>query len=274
MTAFKSILVHLDSSPRCTARLRLAHQLAELHDAAVTALYAATPADLQFPFGFGPGMEAASVLRDLEATRRDRARTLFNEAVASGLYRLQWAELTREQPLYAFAQRALYADLMVLGQHEAHQERAQDVPPDFVESTLIDSGKPALVLPFIGTPSLPIRNVLVAWKESRESARALASALPLLQSAEHVHVACWGRPASGTAPVLAYLQQHGVSAQLHHYGEATPDIGELLLSLASDLDAGMLVMGCYGHSRAREWVLGGVSRTVLSSMTVPVLTSH
>ena len=103
---------------------------------------------------------------------------------------------------------------------------------------------------------------------------ALASALPLLQSAEHVHVACWGRPASGTAPVLAYLQQHGVSAQLHHYGEATPDIGELLLSLASDLDAGMLVMGCYGHSRAREWVLGGVSRTVLSSMTLPVLTSH
>ena len=119
MTAFKSILVHLDSSPRCTARLRLAHQLAELHDAAVTALYAATPADLQFPFGFGPGMEAASVLRDLEATRRDRARTLFNEAVASGLYRLQWAELTREQPLYAFAQRALSEmDYIIAGDGE------------------------------------------------------------------------------------------------------------------------------------------------------------
>ena len=274
MTTFKSILVHLDSSPRCTTRLRLAHQLAERHDGAVTALFAATPVDLQFPFGFGPGMEGRAVLSDIEATRRDRAKNLFNEAVASGLSRLRWAELTREQPLHTFAQHALYADLMVLGQHEPPPAQAQDVPADFVQSMVLGSGKPALVMPFIGKPSLPFRHVLVAWKESRESARALVAALPLLQSADRVHVACWGKPGAGTAPVLDYLQQHGVTGQLHHYGQATPEIGELLLSLASDLDAGLLVMGCYGHSRAREWALGGVSRTVLSSMTLPVLMSH
>lgn len=278
MSPYKSILVHLDSSPCCSARMRMAHALAGQQDAEVTALYAAMSIDLEFPFGFSPGIEAAALVRDLERHRRERARALFDDAVASGLVRLQWSELSVGQSLHAFTRRAMYSDLLVLGQHDPGSASALDVPRAFVEWVLIDSGKPALVMPFECEPPKSLCTALVAWKETRESARALGAALPLLRAAQQVHVATWGEGEvqfdDSRAPVLAYLMRHGVSAQLHHFEQVTPELGEALLALASDLGAGLLVMGCYGHARLREWVTGGVTSAVLSSMTLPVLMCH
>ena len=97
----------------------------------------------------------------------------------------------------------------------------------------------------------------------------------MLQKAERVHVATWGREREGRHDdLLAHLRRHGVEATPHHYGDEPGDIGAYILSAAADLNADMLVMGGYGHSRAREWVLGGATRTILESMTVPVLMSH
>ncbi len=275
----KSILVHLDSSPRCQARLKLAHSLAEQHDSAVTAVYAATPADLQVPYGAGAEVSLAPLMQDFERERRSRAMAQFEAAVAAGMSSLRWEELSRAESLQGFSQRALYADLLVLGQREADSDLLADVPADFPESVMLASGKPALVVPYIGPRSTLGQRVLIAWKETRESARAVAAALPLLQAAQQVHVALWDNEYGSAAveaglPIEAHLRRHGVTVSVHRYGSSTPDLGDHLLSVAADLSADLLVMGCYGHSRAREWALGGVSRTVLRTMTIPVLMSH
>jgi nucleotide-binding universal stress UspA family protein len=119
---------------------------------------------------------------------------------------------------------------------------------------------------------------VIAWKPTREAALAISAAMPLLQRARRVHVLVWGREDAGEGGHLlsldGYLKLHGVDAVWHRHGAEPQALGELLLSRVCDLEADLLVMGCYGHSRAREWVLGGTSRTVLRSMTVPVLMVH
>jgi nucleotide-binding universal stress UspA family protein len=278
MKSLASILLHLDASPRCELRLEAAGRLAAQHGAELNALYSVVPGALQFPFADGVSAELLQRLRPVDDERRARARSLFDKAVAGGLQDARWLAPLEDLSLRDFSRQALYADLLVLGQREPGEEGARGVPFDFVESVLIDSGKPALVIPYIGVQSTPGRIVIVAWKETREAARALAAALPLLTKADRVHVATWGEERSaehGRIPALvAYLRRHGVEAALHHYGDEPRDIGEYILSAAADLNADMLVMGAYGHSRAREWVLGGATRTILSSMTIPVLMSH
>lgn len=279
MSSLAAILVHVDSSPHCPVRLAFAHQLAEAQGSAVTAMFAPTPVDLQFPFGVSPGLEVTTMASALESKRRDLARSHFDTALQAGMSRLQWAELTREQGLIGFTRAAMVADLVVLGQHDPKLGAAQDVPADFVEWTLNDSGRPVLVVPYTAQAVAPMRVALVAWKPCREAARALGASLPLLQQADEVHVAMWNdsqtpRTPTDAGPLQAYLQRHGIDAQLHQHGPASRELGDHLLSLAADLDAGLLVMGCYGHARIREWVTGGVTRTVMSSMTLPVLMSH
>lgn len=140
---------------------------------------------------------------------------------------------------------------------------------------LLQSGRPALILPHAGEFAAVGRTVLVAWKESREAARAVSSALPWLRRARQVHVISYGEAAAESLQKLAgYLKIHGVTADAHKGGPEEDDIGNLLLSRAADVGADLLVMGCYGHSRAREWVMGGATRTLLQTMTIPVWMSH
>ena len=277
MSAIQSILLHIDASPRSVARLQVAHQLAEQFDAAVTALYAVMPTVLLYPQAFTAGAEAVPMLLEFETQRRDSARALFDKAVAVGMPRVKWAEVG-DEAVRGFSRQGLYADLLLLGQREPKGEWQAALPADFVESVLIDCGKPALVIPHIGAPATIGRTVLVAWKETRESARAVAAALPFLQTAERVHVVTWSDAAGfdrgGPLNVDAFLRAHGVAPTMHRNGDASRDVGDHLLSLTADLGADLLVMGCYGHGRAREWALGGATRTVLQSMTVPVLMAH
>ena len=186
---------------------------------------------------------------------------------------IEWRQAL-EAPEYTFARQALHADLLVLGQHDREQ-RDTGVPSDFVQAVLIASGKPALIVPYIGLRTPSFGSVFVAWKESRESARALAAALPILRQAHTVEVALDTTAGAGTDLLPKYLQRHGVQAQFHTMpADAGSKAGELMLSMAADCSADLMVMGCYGHSRGRELVLGGASRTVLQSMTLPVLMSH
>lgn len=261
MNPIRSILVHLDTSAPCPARLRLAHELAQRLDASATALFAATAAEALMPFGDTPEYSMAAVRAEFEADRR-----------------LQWAELPSAAGVPAVVARALYADLLVLGQRQPRGDQMPDVSADFVESVLVASGRPALVVPHIGLPETVGRTVLVAWKETREAARAVSAALPLLQAAEAVHVLIGAEDEAGaraaSESIEAWLDRHGVKPQLHRFDVAGASAGELLLSEAATRSADLLVMGCYGHARAREWMLGGASRTVLQSMTLPVLMTH
>ncbi|MDE2092538.1 MAG: universal stress protein [Burkholderiales bacterium] len=287
MNSLRSILLHLDASPRSAMRLRLARTLAAQHEARVTALYGVTPSFLTLPLAIGDGSAAmVPMLEQIDADHRAAARAAFDRERGSGGAggELLWAEMGTEPVISGFTAQALFADLLVLGQHDPGDADAAGVPADFVESVLVGSGKPALVVPYAGTFTGIGADVLVAWKPTREAARAVACALPLLQRARSVHVVGWSADAgaatnadqAGRLDLAGYLRLHGVEPKLRYHASAPSDVGvgESLLSLAADVGADLLVMGCYGHSRARELVLGGATRTILRSMTVPVLMAH
>ena len=275
MNTIDSLCVHVDASPRSGMRLALARQLATRCGARrIEAMYCRTPCFADLPLAYGAGAAGApAFLDDLYEQRYQRARQLFDKENAG--HAMQWREIANDAVVPAMAGRALYADLMVLGQHQPDDLDTLNTPADFVPAVLIDSGKPAVVLPYAGSFGAIGERVLIAWKPTREAARALAAAMPILQRASSVHLVTDAGRTAAIADLEACLRAHGVEAPLKQHAplpETRP--GESLLSLAADCDADLVVMGCYGHSRAREWVMGGATRTVLASMTLPVLMAH
>lgn len=271
-----SILVHMDSSSHAARRLEVARQVAEKFGADATVQYAVLPAELRVAASLEGGGQAIALMRELDAERRAKALRIF-ELHAAGSPRLHWGDSLRDAQA-GLAQRALYTDLLVLGQRDPDDEAGGDVPPDMVQTLLISTGKPALVVPYAnpaGHPGPLATTVLLAWKESREAARAVSAALPWLARARQVHVVAYDSEAKPSLDrIAAYLGRHGITAAVHAAGAERGDIGQNLLSRSVDLGADLLVMGCYGHNRLRELVLGGMSRTVLQSMTLPVLMVH
>lgn len=272
------LLVHLDASPQAVRSLEVACRLGKAHGAAVTALYAVTPHFVELPFSpeIGPGIAVA--LRELDDAQKARVLAAFNQSHLASDVHATWAEVCDAPVAAVFAQQAFYADLLVLGQYDPSQTSSAGIPPDFVETVMAASGKPALILPYAEAAAEMGQTVVIAWKPSREAARAVSAAMPLLQRARSVQILSWAgeeEVVSGQRLDLnSYFRLHGVTATWHREGDEPEALGELLLSRAFDLNADLLVMGCYGHSRAREWILGGTSRTVLRSMTLPVLMAH
>ena len=273
-----AVLVHVDGAASNVSRLAVACDVAQRHGSALAALFAAAPPLLDVPYAHVGGAIALDGLQELFGQRLGSARRMALRACAQRALEGTWQELSGVTPAIGFAQQALYADLLVLGQHDASDASAQHVPADFAHSVLLRSGKPALIVPSAGVHEGIGRNAVVAWKATRESARALSAALPLLREAAQVHVFIWGEDgavrAGRTPDVVRFLRLHEIDPVLHHETRVPRELGETLLSRAAELGADLLVMGCYGHSRAREFVLGGVSRTVLASMTLPVLMCH
>lgn len=285
MSALRSILVHLDPSPRSSRRLGVARELAARHGARVVALYASTPAVLSLPLAMAQGAgEVVTMLQQVDLEQRDAAKALFDAAVGGAAPSTQWRELRGEPVIPGVAAQALFADLLVFGQHDAADPMTAGVPPDLVASVLLASGRPALVIPSIDVDLTWGGNVLVAWKPTRECARALSAAIPFLRHAREIHLAIADDADGGAdndarggqaAALEAYLRLHDVAAPVRRHASVASDAaGDALLSLAATVGADLLVMGCYGHSRARELVLGGASRTVLKTMTLPVLMAH
>ncbi len=272
------LLVHLDASPQAVQRLEAACRLGQTHGAAVCALYAVTPSLVELPFSPEIGPDMAATLREIDDAQRAGVLAAFRQSRLVADVQATWAEVADAPAAAVVAQQAFYVDLLVLGQHGASPSSPTGVPPDFVETVLSASGKPALILPGVEAAAEIGQNVLIAWKPTREAARAVSAAMPLLQRARSVQIIAWAdeeEAVSGARLDLnGYLWRHGVEAIWHREGEEPEALGELLLSRAFDLNADLLVMGCYGHSRTREWILGGTSRTVLRAMTLPVLMAH
>lgn len=279
--SYSQILVHLDASACAAQRLSLARELGSRHGAQVTALYAVTPSLVELPFTPEIGASVAADMRAIDEGRLARARAVFDGEQNQPGASAAWAQVLESPVMGVFARQALHADLLVLGQHNPGGDAGENVPADFVEGVLALSGKPALVLPYIGARKTLGDIVAIAWKPTRESARAVAGAMPLLQGGKQVHVISWGEDGSDDPSVEGarldlnrWLKSRGVTPVWHRQNKEPQDMGDLLLSQAFDLNADLLVMGCYGHSRTREWVLGGTSYTVLKSMTLPVLMAH
>lgn len=278
MNDYRQLLVHLDAGARNAPRLRAARSIASDNGAEVAACYAVSSSylDAAYPAEFAPAVIEA--LDALDQDRIDSARNAFDLEMREPGPAATWSQLCGLGAAGAFMHQALYADLIVLGQHDP--DRASGAPADFNELVIMGSGRPALVMPYTGWAGAVGRIVAIAWKPTPQAARAVAAALPLLQRARQVHVLQWsGVPeeegvTGHRLDLEGYLRVHGVEATWHEGGAEPSAIGELVLSGAFDVDADLLVMGCYGHSRAREFVMGGMSRTILRSMTLPVLMAH
>jgi nucleotide-binding universal stress UspA family protein len=272
MNALPRLLVHFDASRSATARLALADALAQRHGSSITALFAATPSAMTTGAGaLGDGLGAFSAGLEVDAELRARAKARFDAACPGPHAR--WEELAELGVTPAFLRVAWLHDLVIVGQHDRTDPDARHVPADFAEAVALGSGRPTLVVPTAGDFHDVGRRVLVGWKRAREAAVALTAALPLLGRAEQVHVLL---PAGEQAALAAWLLRHEIDAVFHEDAPAAPDAsaGERLLEHAAAVQADLLVMGCYGHARLRELVLGGASRTVLDRARLPVLMAH
>lgn len=269
MNTLRTILLALDASSRGVARIRFARELAERFDAELVAMPVLEPRFIPLPVPTSDGLPAAPLLDEVDPEQLRRVRAVF-DVNGRGL---RWEEPGPREGSGAFCRRALYADWLILAQHDAADPGMRDVRPDFVETAIIASGRPALVLPHRGGLPPALDTVVVGWRATREAGRALTAALPLLQAAKRVHVTGPGGDLAGGA-LQAYLASHGVRAGFEEFDAPDPAAGERLLARAGELGAELLVMGCYGHSRAREWVLGGATRHVLREMDLPVVMAH
>lgn len=277
---YKTILVHLDNGARSQTRLELALGCAQTFEAHLVGLFALS--DPRYPSyalaEAGAALEQAERRVRAEATQKAEAQ--FRAAVGrAGRSEVEW-RASSDDALEAMRVSARYADLVIVGQYEAEAKTESGTAPDFAEELVLSAGRPVLIIPYAGKFAKTGKRVLVAWNASRESARAVQDALPFLQKAESVQVVAFnpqkGR-AHGDVPgadIGLALARHGVRVQVaQQYAEGL-DIGSQILSRAADVDADMIVMGAYGHSRMRELVLGGATRTIFQAMTVPVLLSH
>jgi nucleotide-binding universal stress UspA family protein len=184
-----------------------------------------------------------------------------------------------EDPGFELASQAMYADLVVVSQRDPADAGAvvNAAIPDYVA---MHAPCPVLILPCARPAAPAFERVLIAWNDSLEAARAVREALPFLVRAKEVTIAVVERedggrvrgPAGGS-DIACFLGRHGVAAGVRHQS-GDGDVAQRLLALADEGGAGLLVMGCYGHSRFRERLLGGVSRTMLHQMKLPVLLAH
>lgn len=275
---YASIMVHLDGSARAIHRLEVAARLAADQHCRLTGLFAIFEPD---PAWFYL-MEDAD--RYFEADRRhhhvvcEGVRRKFHEVTNGLQLDAEWRE-TEGFPIPAVLSHVREADLVVAGQFDP-SDPAAFVAPQFLETVVLEAGRPVLVIPHAGTFGSLGQRVVLAWNGGREAARALHDAAPLMRSAT-VRVLC-APPPSGLRPDAApashaasALSRYGIAHEVEHACTGSDlAIGEQILSRAADCAADMIVMGAYGRGRLRELVLGGVTHTLLQSMTVPVLMSH
>ena len=279
--AFKTIVVCLNEIARNPVLLDLTSDIAERQDAHVIGLYV-LPAVRIYP-AIGPGMYAEVIeeFRESFKARAAEVRRQFDGHMEAKGVAAEWRFVDSRSPEIAAAviEHARQADLVVVSQVDPDSDSGIDI--DFAERIVMDSGRPVLVVPAFGTFKRCGPRALVAWNGRREAARAAFDAVPLLQACDSVQVT-WLDPQDDMevpgslagAELATALARHGLEVTAEAMPTSGIGAGEALLSHASDLGANLLVMGAYGHSRTREYVFGGATRTILSSMTVPVLMSH
>jgi len=274
--AIKDIIVHIDNSQACKKRLLAAIQLAQSHEAHLTGLYVMRPLANLMMYPIEPIVgHVRDVIRKPLLDAKDNARTLFEATTGKSGIVAEWRDV-EEGVTRALNTTARCADLVILGQHQA--DDSADQSEGLADRVLLGSGRPCLVVPYIGARETLGKRILVAWDGRREAARAVHDALPILQGAAHVSVLAVDPSASdGEIPcvdICHHLARHEVEAEAVSHTVADVDVGTFLLSYAADLDTDMIVMGAYGHSRLSEVMMGGVTRTLLRDMRVPVFMSH
>lgn len=277
---YRTILVDIDPSERTARRVEFAARLAKQADAHLVGV-THTGIDRLLResalSGIAPGA-LAQVFEQLRLNAGLRAMQFDLQVQQAGVASFEH-RIGDDEPGSGLATQAMYADLVIVSQRDPSGARdaGDRAIPEYVA---MNAPCPVMVLPWAASPMPVFEHVLVAWNASPEAARAVRQAMPFLQQAKQVEVVIVQPDDPGTlsardtGPDIAeFLGRHGVSVHLHRQ-PAAGDVAETLLSLANDHGAELLVLGCYGHARFRELLLGGVSRTVLRCLTLPALMAH
>lgn len=281
---YKEVLVVLDPEPGSAERISVAAAIAERFEARLIGLYVAINLELPGRFEYfeigAPLLRSA--YRDMDAiieADAEKARALFEANASSRRITSEWRKVCGN-PAELAAGHGRYADLIVIGQLNPDDTLASINRPRPEEVVLL-AGRPVLVVPYVGTFATVGQRIGIGWDAGREATRAINDAIPLLAAASSVTVMTVDQKIDGArhgqvpgADIALYLARHGVTATVDAMTSSGIGVGDTLLSRASDIGADLLVMGAYGHSRVRELLLGGATRTVLRTMTLPVLMSH
>jgi nucleotide-binding universal stress UspA family protein len=279
---YKTILVHCNDLRRIARVTGAAVEIADRFGAHLTGLSVSPPVHL-IPAGMPGTPDVIVVDAQAKAYRQGnpQLREAFFAAASSASKAIaEWREQDADRASLAdiVLASARAADLIVVAQKDSAWSESSHLDVD--DALILGSGRPVLVIPNDGLCSAAARRVLVAWNQSREATRAVFDALPLLQQAEDVAVVTFA-PEDSALPshvaephICTALTRHGVKCRNTVINTNHADVGRLLSQQVISHRADLLVMGCYGHSRLREFVLGGASRHQLRHMLIPVLMSH
>jgi nucleotide-binding universal stress UspA family protein len=274
----KDLTVLVDTGRGSPARVALAIELARRHDAHLAAVHILPSPDI-------PAYVDAAVV---ETSIRRHDRKVATEAARLGE---EFGEAARRQGVHGEWRvvrdfydegevQARYADVVIVGQPDPGSRSRLTMSGVRPEDLALGGGRPVLVVPYAGRFETVGRNVLVAWKPSREATRAVNDAIPVIEAADQVTVLVVktaGAQRYGEEPgagIALHLARHGIKASVEQTVAVGRSVADAVLSRVAELGCDLVVMGAYGHSRLRELVLGGVTRDILRHMTVPVLMSH
>ncbi len=274
---YTTILVHVNDQRRIRQLLAPALAIAEQFESHVLALSVVPPVSvISGGADMTPIVEDAHCIEYREHAREMRA--VFEEAIVSRAIKPEWRG--EEAGAFSVADAVLpvarTADLVVACQTDDKWYNSERL--DIVEPLVLEGGRPMLVVPNGPARASIGKRILIAWNGKREAARAVFDAMPLLQRADTVKVVWVGAADDETdipvVDICATLARHAVRCEGAEEAKGKGNPGEILLQAAAGFEADLLVMGCYGHSRLREFVFGGASRHVLANATLPVLMSH
>lgn len=282
--AFKDLLVHVDGSPQGARRLAYAVEWAARDKAHLTGLCTLdlVPSLAEITRAY-PGrvehFETYLQMRAAELARAKEVEEKFRDAVDRAQIEGEW-RFVEGLAAETVALHARYADLTIVGQTNLANP-VQGTSRFIPEETLFTSGHPVVIVPYAGQFHAAAQRVIVGWKPTREAARALADALPVLKAAGKVTVLTINpdrgpdtEPGIAAADIALHLARHGVRAEARTTIADDIATADVLLNEVSDSGADLLVMGGYGHRRLHEAMFGGVTRQILRNMTVPVLMAH
>lgn len=277
---YKTILVHVDESKRALARVQIAADIANTHASHVVGL-AVTGVSRYIFEGSNINANDPNFTIHLALVRERAEKAVAQFKNAAEQFKINSFECTiaNDEANGGLGLRARYSDLIVIGQTN-RDEPSPSVLSDFPEYMVLHAGKPVLVIPFHGDFSGNFDHPLIAWDSSRESSRAVSDALPFLVNAKSVRLVIFNPKEDiethGEEPgadIALFLSRQGVKVDVF-VRHTTGNIGDAILNTAKELECDLLVMGAYGHSRLREMLMGGVSKTVFAKMEIPALMSH
>jgi nucleotide-binding universal stress UspA family protein len=277
--SFKTLAVHLDDGPRCAMRVAVAADLARRFEGRLVGIAPTALADVILSInGIVPDSIDLVALSAAHLRKRAEETARAFDAQCRRLDVVAESRVVSAEAVDAMVEHGRCSDLIVVGQTDRNHT-PDGLAFDFPQQVLLHAGPPVLVVPYAGEFTSVGNHVLVAWKAAQEAANALRSALPILRAARRVSLVEIGpcrEVAADCDPLLlakAWLESHGIACQAHREIDLA-GVGDQLLSRAFEIGADLIVSGGYGHSRLREWVLGGVTRHLLAHMTVPTLFSH